>query len=170
MGGETAPGRVVDKGLYRLCEGSETWEELSIGLPEAPAIRALTVHPNQPEIIYAGTHEGPYRSNDHGDHWEKLNVPDRGLPVWSILFHPGDPNIIFVGYENCGVYRSDDGGEHWERLPVSVHFPDITHRFECPLLDGIKKKNLHQALPRKRESGSRFFLFLIHTSARVVYH
>ena len=126
MAGETAPGRIVDKGLYRLSEGSETWEELSRGLPEAPAIRALTVHPNQPEIIYAGTHEGPYRSNDHGDHWEKIDVPDRGTPVWSILFHPGDPNVIFVGYENCGVYRSDDGGGHWERLPVSVHFPDIT--------------------------------------------
>ena len=126
LAGETAPGRVVDEGLFRLSEGSETWEKLSNGLPEEPAIRALTIHPNQPQIIYAGTQEGPYRSNDHGDHWEKLNVPDRGMPVWSILFHPSVPNIIFVGYENCGVYRSDDGGEHWERLPVSVQFPDIT--------------------------------------------
>ena len=95
LAGETAPGRVVDEGRFRLSEGSETWEKLSDGLPEEPAIRALTIHPNQPQIIYAGTQEGPYRSNDHGDHWEKLNVPDRGMPVWSILFHPSDPNIIF---------------------------------------------------------------------------
>ncbi len=48
LAGETAPGRVVDEGLFRLSEGSETWEKLSNGLPEEPAIRALTIHPNQP--------------------------------------------------------------------------------------------------------------------------
>ena len=126
MGGETAPGRKVDTGLYRMGEGGEDWEALTRGLPEAPAIRALTVHPNQPETIYAGTQEGPYRSGDHGDSWEKVAVPDRGLPVWSFLFHPHDPDIIFVGYENCEIYRSEDGGVGWERLPVSVHFPEIS--------------------------------------------
>ncbi len=126
MGGETAPGRPVDTGLYRLGEGSESWAFLTEGLPEAPAIRALTVHPSQPNIIYAGTQNGPYRSDDHGDSWEKVNVPDRGQPVWSFLFHPHDPDVIYVGYENCEIYRSIDGGAHWERMPVSVHFPDIT--------------------------------------------
>ena len=126
MGGETAPGRHVDTGLYRLAEDSEAWETLTEGLPEAPAIRALTVHPNNPNVIYAGTQVGPYRSNDHGEHWERVDMPDRGQPVWSILFHPYDPEVIFVGTENCEIYRSDDAGEHWDRLPVSVNFPEIT--------------------------------------------
>jgi photosystem II stability/assembly factor-like uncharacterized protein len=126
MGGETAPGRVVHTGLYRFDADGETWELLSSGLPEAPAIRALTIHPNQPNTIYAGTQEGPYRSDDYGDHWEKVNVPDRGQPVWSFLFHPRDPDVIYAGYENCEIYRSIDGGAAWERLPVSVRFPDIS--------------------------------------------
>ncbi len=96
------------------------------GLPETPAIRALAVHPQQPEVIYAGTQSGPYRSGDRGEHWEKVNVPDHGLPVWSVLFHPHDPDTILVGYENCEIYRSDDAGEHWTRLPVNVRFPEIT--------------------------------------------
>ena len=95
-------------------------------MPEAPAIRALAVHPLHPEIIYAGTQSGPYRSADRGEHWEKVPIPDHGLPVWSMLFHPHDPNVMFVGYENCEIYRSDDAGEHWTRLPVSVRFPEIT--------------------------------------------
>ena len=89
-------------------------------------MRALAVHPAKPEIVYAGTQSGPYRSADRGEHWEKVELPDHGLPVWSILFHPHDPDVILVGCENCEIYRSDDAGEHWTRLPVSVRFPEIT--------------------------------------------
>ena len=122
LAGETGPGRPVHTGLCRLADGSDEWELLQRGLPEAPAVRALAVHPLKPEIVYAGTQAGPYRSADHGEHWEKVELPDHGLPVWSLLFHPHDPDVIFVGYENCEIYRSDDAGGHWARLPVSVRF------------------------------------------------
>jgi photosystem II stability/assembly factor-like uncharacterized protein len=126
LAGETGPGRVVDSGLFRLADGSEEWEPLRQGLPDMPAVRALAVHPERPEILYAGTQSGPYRSADRGEHWEKVELPDHGLPVWSILFHPHDPDVILVGCENCEIYRSDDAGEHWMRLPVAVRFPEIT--------------------------------------------
>jgi photosystem II stability/assembly factor-like uncharacterized protein len=126
LAGETGRGREVHFGLFRMADGNNEWEQLPRGLPEMPAVRALAVHPQQPEILYAGTQSGPYRSTDRGDHWEKVGVPDHGLPVWSVLFHPHDPNVMFIGYENCEIYRSDDNGEHWMRLPVSVRFPEIT--------------------------------------------
>lgn len=126
LAGETGAGRPVHSGLFRLADGSEEWEPIQRGLPEMPAVRALAVHPQHPEILYAGTQQGPYRSTDRGEHWEKVVVPDHGLPVWSILFHPHDPDVILTGYENCEIYRSDDAGEHWAPLPVSVQFPAIT--------------------------------------------
>jgi photosystem II stability/assembly factor-like uncharacterized protein len=126
LAGETGAGRVVQSGLFRLTDGDDEWEVQQGGLPEAPAVRALAVHPLHPKIVYAGTQSGPYRSEDRGEHWEKLNIQDHGLPVWSFLFHPHDPDVIFIGYENCEIYRSDDAGEHWARLPVSVRFPEIT--------------------------------------------
>ena len=101
LAGEPAPGRPVQSGLYRMADGDEGWESLTNGLPEEPAIRAVAVHPQKPEIVYAGTQSGPYRSTDNGDHWEKVDVPDHGLPVWSLLFHPGDPNVMYAGYESC---------------------------------------------------------------------
>ena len=124
--GETGRGREVHAGLHRLAEGDNEWRSLHAGLPDAPAIRALAVHPLNPEIIYAGTQSGAYRSNDRGEHWERVSVADHAQPVWSITFHPHDPKIMFIGYENCEIYRSDDAGEHWTRLPVSVRFPEIT--------------------------------------------
>jgi photosystem II stability/assembly factor-like uncharacterized protein len=126
LAGETGPGRPMQSGLYRLAAGDDHWELITKGLPEAPAIRAIAPHPEQAGTVYVGTQHGPYRSTDHGEHWEKLEVPDHGLPVWSLLISPHDPRVLYAGYENCEIFRSEDGGEHWEQLPVVVRFPEIT--------------------------------------------
>ena len=101
LAGETGRGRVVDSGLFRMADGNDEWEPLARGLPDMPAVRALAVHPQEPAIVYAGTQSGPYRSADRGEHWEKVAMPDHGLPVWSLLFHPHDPDVILIGTENC---------------------------------------------------------------------
>src|SRR5437667_10681717 len=106
--------------------GADLCELASRGLLEAPAIRAIATHPEGPEMVYVGTQHGPYRSTDHGEHWERLNVADHGLPVWSLLFDPRDSKVLYAGYENCEIFRSEDGGEHWHQLPVTVRFPEVT--------------------------------------------
>ena len=126
LAGETAPGRPVSSGLYRMAVGDDRWELVTRGLPEAPAIRAIAPHPTEAGVLYVGTQHGPYRTADHGDHWERVGIADHGLPVWSLLFDPRDPDVLYAGYENCGIYRSEDGGEHWRPLPVTVRFPEVT--------------------------------------------
>ena len=126
LAGETTPGRMINAGLYRMADGDDSWEHLDNGLPESPAIRAISVHPRNSEIVYAATQDGPYRSGDHGDHWEKVSIPDHRQASWSVLFHPKDPNVMYAGYESCEIYRSDDGGEGWRQLPLSVRFPEVT--------------------------------------------
>ena len=126
LAGETAPGRPMQSGLYRMGVGDDRWETATRGLPEAPAVRALAAHPEQTGVVYAGTQHGPYRSADHGESWERLDVPDHGLPVWSLALDPRDPEVVYAGYENCEVFRSDDGGRRWRQLPLTVRFPDVT--------------------------------------------
>ena len=126
LAGETAPSRPVKSGLYRMAAGDHRWELATRGLPEAPTIRAIATHPEHHETLYVGTQLGPYRSSDHGEHWERLNISDHGLPVWSLLFDPRDAKVLYAGYENCEIYRSEDEGEHWHQLPVTVRFPEVT--------------------------------------------
>ena len=38
-------------GLYRLEEGEEKWEPVSNGLPENPQVRALLIHPENPNNL-----------------------------------------------------------------------------------------------------------------------
>lgn len=83
-------------GLYRRAEGEEEWQSITKGLPSEPQVRALLVHPDNPAIVYAGTQNGPYRSDDRGEHWEALEASRNGHDVWSLAFHPDNPSVIYV--------------------------------------------------------------------------
>ena len=61
--------------------------------------------PKDPQVIFAGTQKGVYRSGDRGDHWEKLDSPDG--EVWSMTAHPKDPNIMFAGYDRSKICRTE---------------------------------------------------------------
>jgi len=103
-------------GLFRRAIGDDRWEALTKGLPDQTQVRAIAVHPHDPQVVYAGTQDGPYRSTDRGERWEKLGFPDPRMVVWSIVFHPEDPRIMYAGTAPTAVYRSDDGGDTWRRL------------------------------------------------------
>ncbi len=93
-GSAHVPAQVGGKnlgGLFRRAVEDDHWQALTNGLPEEAEIRAIAIHPHNPQVVYAGTQHGPYRSTDGGDHWEKLSFPDLGMTVWSILFHQHTP-------------------------------------------------------------------------------
>ena len=118
---------VGEGGLFRRADGSDEWEDISRGLPGNPQVRALLVRPDNPAVIFAGTHEGVYRSNDRGGHWEALDDGGQGNDVWSLAVHPSNPEVIFAGFEPCAISRSKDGGNTWGKMDTSrVEFPHIT--------------------------------------------
>lgn len=107
-----------NRGLYRLASDTGEWTALEAGLPEHVEARCVTLHPEQPGVLYAGTQAGPYRSTDAGDTWERLDFPDDEPVVWSIEVHPADARVMYVGTQDMAVYRSDDAGGQWRRLEV----------------------------------------------------
>ena len=123
-------------GLYRLAPGADPstssgWEELTAGLPETPSVCGIAIHPDNPEVVFAGTQDGPYRSLNRGDTWERMDYPRVAPPVWSFMFRPGDPTVMYLGTAPGEIFRSVDGGEKWARLEaatmgsneVSMSFP-----------------------------------------------
>ncbi|HTD92091.1 MAG TPA: hypothetical protein VK663_15615 [Burkholderiales bacterium] len=111
-------------GLFRkTLDGAFTrtpWQPLSAGLPENVEARVIAFHPRDLDVVYAGTQDGVYRSNDGGDHWERLGFPERGAVVWSIAFHPTRPNVMYAGTAPVALYRSEDGGTTWKKLNGAV--------------------------------------------------
>jgi len=103
-------------GLFRREAGEGAWEALTNGLPANPEVHAILVDPNNANIVFAGTQDGPYRSTDGGDSWEKLAFPDRNVMIWTIAMHPTRPNILYAGSAPIALYRSEDCGDTWVRL------------------------------------------------------
>jgi photosystem II stability/assembly factor-like uncharacterized protein len=111
-GGTNHPG-----GLFRRAPDGAQWQSLTKGLPENVETRAFAVHPREPDVLYAGTQDGPYRTTDGGERWERLGFPDRDAVVWSLAFHPTRPQVMYAGVAPVGIYRSENGGDTWTKLP-----------------------------------------------------
>ncbi len=103
------------------------WQSLTTGLPENVEARVIVFHPRDRDVIYVGTQDGPYRSTDGGDNWERLGFPERNVKIWSMAFHPARPQVMYAGAAPVGLYRSEDGGDNWIKLKGAV---DPGH---CPM-------------------------------------
>jgi photosystem II stability/assembly factor-like uncharacterized protein len=114
--------------LLRQTVGDAQWESLTKGLPRPVSVQAITMHPENPEVVLIGTQDGPYRTTDGGTTWGRTDF-GAGQQVWSIAFHPRDPNVVFAGTSPVGVWRSNDSGETWKRLPNAKQRDRLTMAF-----------------------------------------
>jgi len=120
-------------GVFRRADG--VWQHV-LGDLEAFTV---SVHPRDPEIVFAGTADGVWRSADRGATFRRADFPDRGKQVWSFLVDARDPQRVYAGASPVDVYRSDDGGERWRRLP----HPDIKERASAPFAARVMRMAQH---------------------------
>jgi photosystem II stability/assembly factor-like uncharacterized protein len=125
----TQPG-----GLFRLAVGTTEWQSLTTGLPERVEVRTIAIHPHNPQLVYVGAQDGPYRSLDGGEHWERLNFPEKDLVVWSIVFDPKNPRTLYLGTAPTAIFKSEDGGDSWKRLRIIDPVGMVKMGFPCRII------------------------------------
>lgn len=148
----------IGTGLWQSPDGGETWRFVYKGLWLESRVFSLTVHPRDARVVYAGTDDGIYRSEDRGTSFERLDSLLNGLPVWKVTFDPVDPNILFAGTRPAALFRSRDGGQHWQQLTVDlaaecpdVRIPRVTSLVVDPsdhnlIWAGIEVDGVHRSL------------------------
>ena len=107
-------------GLFHSADSGESWRRVGNPFPGESQVRALTVDPNNPNVVYAGAENGIYRSEDSGQTWAKLDSPMDGLKIWSIAIDPTDSNTVFAGTSPPHLFRTRDGGRSWEKLSAAI--------------------------------------------------
>lgn len=86
---------------------------------KGPQVNHLSVHPTNPNIIYAGTNQGFYRSNDAGESWVDQNEGLGGygdLVITAIATDHTNPNRLLIATWGAGIWQSTNGGVSWVRL------------------------------------------------------
>ncbi len=130
-------------GIYRSGGQDRRWSKLR-GIPgSSRRTRAFAQDPERPQVLYAGTTEGLWASQDDGASWRLLTP--RSLVVNAIVPLPGGE--LLLGADGAGVLRSDDGGDLWrasnegfsDRFVSRVLFDAARGR----LLVGIRGDRLH---------------------------
>src|SRR3954468_6787160 len=96
-------------GIFRREAGDGDWTHT---LADLEAFTVF-VHPRDPNLVFAGTNDGVYRSTDRGASFKRANFPDKGVQVWSFMVDPADPKRMLAGGSPFAVYRSSDSGESW---------------------------------------------------------
>jgi photosystem II stability/assembly factor-like uncharacterized protein len=88
-------------------------------------VKALAVHPTNPDIIYAGAASGGvWKSSDGGQTWDALFDMQESLAVGAIGIAKSSPGTVYVGsgewtpgfgasYPGAGVYVSTNSGATW---------------------------------------------------------
>ena len=96
------------RGIFKTMDGGKTWER-----SENPdVVTALTISPNDSQVIFAGTGKGIFQSNDGAKSWIQLEQYN-GILVFALTF---DEKILYASTGQFGLSRSTDLGNTWEKI------------------------------------------------------
>jgi photosystem II stability/assembly factor-like uncharacterized protein len=110
-------------GIYRSDDAAMSWKKINNGLiPEselmasmALGVNAIELDPVNPDIVYAGTTKGLFRTANRGEQWERIgqSLPDPFIS--SIVIHPAEPSVLYIGGPK-GIWKSSDSGRTWQAM------------------------------------------------------
>ena len=106
-------------GLWISHDDGNTWKDVA-GL-RGQSIRSFTQAPSDPKVLFAGSLEGVFRSQDSGATWTLISPPASKEihEVESLAVDPTDPNVIYAGTWHL-PWKTSDGGEHWKNIKQGV--------------------------------------------------
>src|SRR5437899_10609740 len=87
----------VGQGVMMSADEGESWTRASVrqGMHSDCIVRMLRADSRSPEVVYAGTDFGLYRSDDGGGNWRLLDQTREGSVVLGMAIDPIDPAGMF---------------------------------------------------------------------------
>jgi len=99
------------------------WVALNEGINNRNVF-CITADPDDPDVLYAGTEDGCYRSENRGERWQRIY---QGLPTRSVWVSPGGEVVLATlggGSRSDGVWISRNGGNFqvltWIMYPCAI--------------------------------------------------
>ena len=102
-------------GVYKSVDGGASWDTTGLNVEEsseAMIVNCLEINPQNPEIVFAGTKSGLYKTENGGDTWVKVIIFG---DIHEVKLNPLNPNTVFAVREDR-FYRSTNGGDSFETI------------------------------------------------------
>lgn len=97
-------------GLYKSTDHGMNWMLANANI-NTGSIRAISIHPFDPSIVYVGGSSKIYKTTNGGADWQGVfSLGD----MWAhdMVINPADPRIV-IAATNKGLLRTSDGGSSW---------------------------------------------------------
>ena len=127
-------------GVWKTTNAGASWQPVSDDDFGTAAVGAIAVAPSDPNVIFVGMGESPfrniassqgdgvYKSTDAGKTWTHVGLGDV-LQIGEIRIHPNNPDTVWVAAQgnayapgdNTGIYKSTDGGASWRQVLQPVN-------------------------------------------------
>ena len=97
-------------GVYKSIDGGASWD--TTGLNDEIVVNCIEINYDNPNIVFAGTESGLYKTENAGNTWIKVILFGN---IKEIKLNPVNPNTVFAVREDR-FYRSTDGGNNFETI------------------------------------------------------
>lgn len=118
-------GTMMDA-VYKSPDGGQHWMAYNAGLKEhISVVNQFVFDPRDPEIIYAATTVGVFRSTNGGRMWEERMQGMKEVHiVVTLAIDPKRPHILYAGTTG-GAYKSTDGTASWHKVNNGLIPPEV---------------------------------------------
>jgi ligand-binding sensor domain-containing protein len=114
-------------GVYKTTDGARTWKDVNTGMVQPDratssrtlGVSALALDPYRPDIVYAGTLDGLYKTLDGGRAWTRIGRDLASQSINTLVIDPGNRADLYVG-SLAGVFKSGDCGAAWENRSAGL--------------------------------------------------
>ncbi len=169
--GKTVFGRTDTGGAFRWDEGAKRWTQIvsagsmpaeDLKLGDYEGVASLVAAPMNSSRAYMAWEHGwnvmsLYRSDDRGDHWQKMALPALGegsngsgrQQGERLAVDPVDADHVLYGSQSAGLFVTRDAGKTWHRIAAIPVSPENEYGVGNVIFDpnhaGIVYATVHKA-------------------------
>lgn len=126
--------------VFKSTDGGESFTDISNGLPSTIySVYSLAAHATNPDILFAGTYQGVYKTTDGGGTWSLIS-PASYRYIQNIATTQANESYVYAGGDTC-IYISTNEGGTWtmsvsglggrRQTGVQVHNNDALTAYAC---------------------------------------